>query len=101
MIISGNKNYRIFCHTFKSNLPIIKDERLSQHLQRPLQHIQVSGNSSVPSTSDEEVGRRRILLDGMARRMDRIRGAETAGDTSTLDSVQVGIVPKNIYYLLI
>ena len=83
---------QILCQVFRFKLLQFKDERLSQHLQLPPQHIQVSGNSSVPSTSDEEVGRRRVLLDGIARRMDRLRGAETAGDTSTLDSVQVSIV---------
>jgi len=60
---------------------------------RPLHHI--SGNSSVPSTSDEESGRRRIL-ERMALRLDQ---RETGGDTSTLDSVQMIDRAKSFEYI--
>lgn len=78
------------------NIPLPTHFSINGNLRRtsrPLHHI--SGNSSVPSTSDEESGRRRIL-ERMALRLDQ---RETGGDTSTLDSVQMIDRAKSFEYI--
>ena len=59
------------------------------------QHQEVSGNSSAPSTSDEDVNRQQIL-NVMVHRLDQ---RETGGDTSTLDSVQMIDRAKSFEYI--